>query len=229
MLLTLFGVAAFSTLGTWQLDRAAEKEKLFAAFANATKQAPVTLDVARRTSSPTHFPFVNVRGRYDRAHTYEIVDQARADGIGSLAFAVFEPADGSTPILVDRGFMAGDARGDPPKIPPPPDGEQQLSALYAPPPGTGLHLGGNPLPRQKAWPKQSIYLDVGEIGEDLGRTLDRNVLLLAPDEKSGFVREWRPNVFPPARHRGYALTWFTLAGVCVIVFIVMHRLRNSTT
>ena len=33
-------------------------------------------------------------------------------------------------------------------------------------------MGGNALPRQKAWPKESIYIDVGEIAADAGRPLD---------------------------------------------------------
>jgi cytochrome oxidase assembly protein ShyY1 len=228
--LTAFGIAAFSALGLWQVDRAAQKERLFAAYANAMSQTPVTLDAARRMP-PTaeRYPLVTVRGRYDATHAYVLVDQTHAGKVGSVAIAVFEPADGSPAILVDRGFVAGNASGEPPAIPPLPAGEQQLLALYAPPPGSGLRLGGNPLPRQSAWPKQSIYLDVGEISADLGRSLDARMLRLAPDAASGFVREWRPDVFPPERHRAYAFTWFTLAAAVVVVFVGMHWQKPDRT
>ena len=222
MLLTLFGVAAFATLGTWQLDRAAQKERLFAAFAGAGSQTPVALDEARRTRDSQRYPLVSVRGRYDPKHAYVLDDQTHDGKVGSVAYAIFEPADGSAPFLADRGFIARDARGQRPTIPPAPEGEQQILALYAPPPGSGLRLGGNALPRQSTWPKTSIYLDVGEIAADAGRSLDPKVLLLAPEQGSGFIREWRPDVFPPERHRGYAFTWFTLAAVVVIVFVTMH-------
>ncbi len=221
------GVALFGTLGMWQLDRAAQKERLFAAFANASEQAPVSLEEARRSEHPLRYPLVSVRGRYDTVHTYVLVDQARDGKVGSVAYAIFEPADGSTPLLVDRGFVARDARGAP-AIPPLPAGQQQILALYAPPPGSGLRLGGNALTRQDAWPKQSIYIDLAEIGEDAGRQLDPNILLLAPDESSGFVRAWRPNVFPPERHRAYAFTWFTLAAVAAGTFVGMHWRKTST-
>jgi cytochrome oxidase assembly protein ShyY1 len=229
VLLTLFGLAFFSTLGFWQLDRAAQKERLFAAFAGAASQPPVTLEAARGMESSPRYPLVGVRGRYDLTHTYYLVDRTHAGKVGTIAYAIFEPADGSTPLLVDRGFVADDAQGHAANIPPPPDGEQQLSALYAPAPGTGLRMGGNALPRQKAWPKESIYLDVGEIAADAGRSLDAKILLLAPDPASGFVREWRPDVFPPERHRGYAFTWFTLAAIVAGVFVGMHWRRDETT
>ena len=229
IVLTLFGIAAFCTLGAWQLDRAAQKERLFAAFAGAGAQTPVALDEARRAADSVRYPLVRVHGTFDAAHSYVLDDQAHGGHIGSVAYAVFEPADGSMPILVNRGFIARDAHGARPTIPPPPAGDQQLLALYAPAPGSGLRMGGNALPRQTAWPKQSIYLDTGEIGADLGRQLDAKILLLAPEQGSGFVREWRPDVFPPERHRGYAFTWFTLAAVVLIVFIAMHWRKESST
>jgi len=156
-------------------------------------------------------------------------NQVRGGRAGVMLFDVFAPSAGGAPLLVNRGFLARDAMGARPHVPLPPAGEQQLLALYAPPPGSGLHLGGNALPRQTAWPKQSIYLDVGEIGEDLGRRLDAKVLLLAPEQGSGFVREWLPDVFPPERHRAYAFTWFTLAVVVLGVFIGMHCRKDSPT
>ncbi len=227
--LTVFGVAVFGLLGAWQLDRAAQKERLFAAFAGAAAQTPTTLEAARRAVDPVPYPLVRVRGTFDAAHTYELVDQTHEGEVGSVAYAIFEPADGSTPLLVNRGFVAPKTRGAEPEVPALPQGEQEIDALYAPPPGSGLHLGGNALPRQKTWPKQSIYLDVGEIARDLGRGLDAKVLLLAPEPGSGFVREWRPNVFPPERHRAYAFTWFTLAAVVAGVFVGMHWRKDAST
>ena len=229
MVLTLFGIAAFCTLGSWQLQRAAQKERLFAAFAGAGAQTPISLDAARRAGATVRYPLVSVHGRYDPVHSYVLDDQARGGKIGSIAYGVFEPADGSTPVLVNRGFIARDAHGARATVPPPPTGDQQLLALYTPAPGSGLRMGGNALPRQTQWPKQSIYLDVGEVGADLGRQLDAKILLLAPEQGSGFVREWRPDVFPPERHRAYAFTWFTLAAVVLCVFIGMHFRKNPST
>lgn len=229
VLLTLFGLAFFGALGFWQLDRAAQKERLFAAFAGAASQPPVTLEAARRMQASPRYPLVSVRGHYDAAHTYYLVDRTHDGKVGTIAYAIFEPADGSTPLLVDRGFVADDAHGHAANIPPPPDGELELSALYAPTPGSGLRMGGNALPRQKTWPKESIYLDVGEIAADSGRSLDAKILKLAPDPASGFVREWRPDVFPPERHRGYAFTWFTLAAIVAGVFVGMHWRKDPST
>ena len=37
-------------------------------------------------------------------------------------------------------------------------------------------------------------------------------------------RVWRPNTFPPERHRGYAATWFGFALTSIIIFLLLHRI-----
>lgn len=225
--LTLVGIAFFVRLSLWQLDRAHEKERLFAAFAGAAEQAPSSLEQARRESGSARYPVVQVSGRYDDAHIYVLDNQLRDGRQGVMVFDVFEPSDGSPPLLANQGFLARDARGERPPTPPPPQGAQTVIALYAPPPGSGLHLGGNALPRQSTWPKTSIYIDLDDIAADLGRRLDARVLLLMPAAGSAFVREWRPDVFPPERHFAYAFTWFTFAVVAVVMFVILHWRKDE--
>jgi len=42
----------------------------------------------------------------------------------------------------------------------------------------------------------------------------------------GFVRSWKPEVFPPERHYGYAFTWFTFAAVVAVTFAILRRRGN---
>jgi surfeit locus 1 family protein len=224
--LTLAGIALFMWLGLWQVRRAHEKADLFAAFAGVAQQAPVALAQARRMVKPSRYPLVSVVGHYDPQHAYVLDNQVRDGHPGVMLFDVFEPSDGGVPLLANRGFLARDVRGARPRVPAPPAGEQTLIALYAPPPGSGLRLGGNALVQQQTWPKTSIYLDVDEVAADLGRRLDPNVLLLMPGHEdaagSAFVREWKPEVFPPERHLAYAFTWFLFAVVCAATFVILH-------
>lgn len=215
-------------LGTWQVDRAHQKERLFAAFAGTAGQVVVDLDQARREVDPSRYPLVRVSGRYDAAHTYVLDNQQRDGHAGVMVFDVFEPADGSVPLLANQGFLARDADGERPAIPAPAEGTQTVLALYAPPPGSGLRMGGNALPQQRGWPKTSIYLDLDDVSSDLGRHLDARVLLLMPAAGSRFVREWRPDVFPPERHFAYALTWFTFGGIAIVMFVILHWRKEES-
>lgn len=228
-MLAVAGIALFFALGSWQVRRAHEKEALFAAFDAVAHQTPATLDRAREQASATMYPLVEIAGTYDAGHAYVLDDQVRDGKAGIMLFDVFSPSAGGVSLLVNRGFLARDARGALPAIPPPPPGMRTLRALYAPPPGSGVRLGGNALPRQAQWPKTTIYLDIAEVSADLGHALDPRVLLEtdADDAAIGFVREWRPEVFPPARHYAYAFTWFAFCAVVVATFIGLHWKKQN--
>ncbi len=219
VLLALAGVAAFSTLGFWQLRRAVDKELLLAGFAGAEARQPVTLADARRHAAEGSYPHVRVRGWFDPEHTYVLDDQVRDGQQGRFSFAIFVPEDGAQALLVNRGFLA---RAESETQPPLPEGEVELSGLYAPAPGSGLRMGGNALPKSVRWPKLTIYIDPAEIAQDAGRALDDRVLLLDADPSSAFVREWTPQIIPPERHRGYAFQWFGFAFASIVIFIVLH-------
>ncbi len=224
----LAGLVFFAALGTWQIRRAHEKEALFAAFEAGLTAAPLSLEQARARASAINYPRVEVTGTFDAQHAYVLDDQVRDGRAGILLFDVFSPSAGGPALLVGRGFLARDARGRLPSVPAPPSGVVQLRALYAPPPGAGLRMGGNALPRQAQWPKTTIYLDLAEVSADLGRTLDSHVLLeTGSDVRDGFVREWHPQVFPPERHYAYAFTWFAFCGVVLVVFGLLHWKREK--
>jgi len=224
LLLVVLGVAAFSTLGCWQLRRAADKEQLLAAYAGSAGQGTLSLEQARRSGTSEPYPHVRMRGRFDRVHRYWLDDQIRDGRQGRFAFAIFEPEGDALALLVNRGFVA---HGNDAAVPDLPEGKVELSGLYAPPPGSGLRLGGNPLPRTTQWPKLTIYIDTQEIAEDAGRPLDSRVLLLDAEAGAGFERKWTPQIMPPQRHRGYAFQWFSFAIAAIVIFIVLHWRRPN--
>lgn len=222
--LTAFGVAAFCALGIWQVDRAAQKRELFAAFADAAS-AP-TLDFAQASVAARdslRYPHLKATGHYLPDRGYWLDEQFSGDRIGVHAIGVFAIDGQRDLLLVDRGWAAWDhAPGTAPAVPALPAGEIALSGLYAPFPGGGLRLGGNALPGQATWPKLTLFLDAKAIGADLGHAVQPRMLLLDPEPGSAFVRSWKPQVFPPERHIGYALTWFGFAVVAIAILVVTH-------
>ncbi len=225
LVLLAAGLVAFVGLGFWQLGRAGDKEALLAAYAGAATRAPMSLDEARRSAAGALHPRVRLRGRFDPAHAYVLDDQVRDGRQGRIWYALFEPAGDERAVLVNLGFRARAGAPGEVTLPPLPREERELTGLYAPPPGSGLRLGGNALPAQTRWPKLTIYIDTAEIAQDLGRRVDGRVLLLDADPASGFEREWTPQILPPERHRGYALQWFSFAVAAIVIFIVLHWRR----
>jgi len=224
LLLTMFGVAAFIALGVWQLGRARQKEALLARFANAA-HAPVQsfADVAHDTSADA-YPHVQVQGSFDPGRVYLLDNRMQGEQLGVDVFAAFTPRNRDRVLLVDLGFLPRRAPGETlPVVPSLTSGQVALRGLYAPAPAPGLKLGGDALPRQAHWPKLVTYIDLDDIAADLHRQVYPRVLLPDADPASGYVRQWTPDTFPPARHRAYAFQWFTFALVAVVIFFAMHR------
>jgi surfeit locus 1 family protein len=225
--LTVLGVIAFVRLGVWQLDRAIQKEQLMAAFNAAPQALPTDFASVRDTTNDArdmqYYPHVRIVGRYLAERGYLLDEQMHKGRLGVHAIGVFVGNGESRLLLVDRGWIAWNHAPDTtPALPPLPGAEVALTGIYAAYPGGGLRVGGNALPVQTAWPKLTLYLDPAPIAADLGRLLLPRMLLLDPAPDSGFVREWTPNVTPPARHRAYAFQWFAFAVAALVIFVALH-------
>lgn len=229
MALTLAGVALFVVLGIWQLHRATWKEQLIARFDAAANASLVPFTKVDLDSSGDQYPHVGVRGHFVSGRRYLRDNQTNAGRAGVEVYAPFAVQGESRRLLVDQGFLPRTRTSDLPHLPPLPKGETRVTGLYATAPPNGLEMGGNQLPDQNAWPKTTIYIDLDEIGADLNHELFPRVLLSDKDASLPYVRDWSPHTMPPSRHRAYALQWFSFALAAIVIFLVMHRRRRSSS
>lgn len=229
VLLTVFGVAVFCALGVWQLRRAAYKESVLARFHHAAGAPLVDLRRAVTERQPDAYPHVKVTGRLEGNHVYFLDDQMRSGRLGVMVFVPFLPVNSTHTLLVNLGFLAkmGPDATRLPDLPPIPEDPVTLTGIYAPPPLPGLKLGGNPLVRQKDWPKLVTFIDLHAIAADLHARVYPHILLMDPDPHSAYIRSWTANVMPPARHRAYALQWFSFAIAAIVMFFVLHRVKRD--
>jgi cytochrome oxidase assembly protein ShyY1 len=226
LLLTAAGALLFLRLGVWQLHRADFKESLLRRYAAAETAPSQDFAMVAATPPAGSFPRVQVHGRYLADRLY-LLDNPKHDERGGVeVFAPFELAGHAPLLLVDLGFLPGSGNGKAPQLPPLPATPVELRGLYVPPPPTGFEMGGNALARQTRWPKQSIYLAMGQVAADLGRALYPRVLALDADASSIYVRQHTLDLsMPPARHRAYAFQWFAFAVAAVVILLVLHRKR----
>jgi cytochrome oxidase assembly protein ShyY1 len=223
--LTVAGVLVFVRLGVWQLDRADEKDELLRRFAASVAADIEDFGAVAEVPPDDRYPRVDVRGAFVPGHYYLLDDQTHGGKVGVHVYAPFAPRGKDPYLLVDLGFLPKES-GANPRLPPLPVGETTIHGLYVPPPGVGIRMGGDRLPLQKGAEKTLVYIDTGEIGTDLGRSLYPRVLLLDADPASIYTRDWTPGFMPPARHRAYAFQWFTFAFAALVIFVLLHRKRR---
>ena len=100
-----------------------------------------------------------------------------------------------------------------------PPGPLSIRGELRPPPAKGLYLGD--IPNYTQWPTVIQYLDAGLAEQFTGSTPFPLMIYLTP-ESGAMVRDWPLVSVGPERHMGYAIQWFALAGVLVVMFLVTN-------
>jgi surfeit locus 1 family protein len=223
-LLALIGVAVLVGLGTWQMQRKAWKESLIAALIERVAQPPVPMPPPagweRLTPAQDEFRRVTFAATFlhDReVHVYSAGSPFRLDVTGP-GYWVFTPArlpDGRL-VMVDRGFVPESHR-DPGTRP-----QGQVS-------GDVRIVGALRWPEEDAWftpapnPARNLWFqrDPASMAQakGLGPIAPFYVAQEAPVPPGGLPKPGPLSVGLRNPHLQYALTWYGLAAVLIVVFM----------
>lgn len=220
-LVTLLAFVIMFTLGAWQLQRANEKSLRLNQIEQARANAPFSLvDILKHKDEQQDLP-LKVRGR--AAHdSYFLLDNKIEQG--KVGFHVLVPLETEQGWLFGNfGWIAG--TGDRRRLP-----SVALDPLLQTYHGVIAIPTLNPMITETAtvdgvWPKLIQQIDLALMQQHFGQVFLPVVLLLDPDEKSPFIRNWQPVVMPPEKHIGYAIQWFGLGIAALVIFIFAQRNR----
>lgn len=225
--LTLFGVAFFCWLGSWQLGRAEQKRALLVQYeAGQRTQLTITSENADKLA---RYQRVSIAGRYDPER--QILLDNMPSHAGRPGFRVLTPMQ--TPagwLMVDRGWLPlGATRAELPNVSVSAD-DRNITGTMDALPRAGITLESAPVPAQTPWPRVLSFPTQADIERQLGHPLIPGVLLLDPSHPDGYERIWETHLgFKPERHIGYAVQWFALAAVAVVLFVLMgFRTKKAT-
>ena len=225
-LATLALLPALIGLGLWQLDRAADKRALEADYRAALGRPPVPLRRALGAARDQRYLPVSVRGHYDPAHQFLFDNQIRHGRVGYRVLTPFLVDGDAAAILVDRGWVPlGTHRSQLPAVPVGTD-EREIRGLLAPPPAVGLILGALDGGRA-GWPRVIERVELERLGDRLGRELMPDLALLDAAQADGYLREWQPPRLGPERHVAYAVQWFAMAAVLVLIYLRLNLRRRA--
>ena len=207
-------VVILIVLGTWQLQRLQWKQALMTARQTAVAAAPLT---ALPTGDVSAVAFRRLR----LTRTYDSRGMSQA---GWHVVTPFTLADGAT-VMVDRGFVPYDLK-DPSRRAPVPVGVQTIEGLIRPAGPRGWMVPENDV-RQNVW----FTLDADAMAKAAGLTgvapftLD---LVAGAAPSNDWPRGGQTRLDLPNNHLQYALTWYSLAGVLIIVTGLFARARTRS-
>jgi cytochrome oxidase assembly protein ShyY1 len=226
-LAVVFAVACV-LLGRWQYHRFQSKYDADHVVGHNYRAAPVALGQLRPSGGPAlpdsdRWRSVRVDGSYDLAHQLLVRNRPFDGTYGYEVLVPFVPADGGTPLLVDRGWIPNGQTGQAPdSVPAPPSGPATVTA----------HL----LPSERA---KAATLPAGQFASiDLGAIASRTGISLRPAYGVLAAESPRPTTAPsllPEPDDGgywgvnlsYAVQWglFAIAALA-FPFVFLRRRRR---
>lgn len=223
LLMLLALTLVFASLGNWQFQRKIAKQDLLNRFKQAQE---MTLQQA--IDSGDDFARVQLLGNYE-SNWYVLMDNKIWQGQpGVHVLSLFYSKHGE-PLLVDRGWLAMSAdRLVLPEVMTPTE-EIVISGLLSKPTTGGVRLGEPDVIERLDGPVLLTYLDIDTVARAADMTIAPMILKLDADDASGFAgRDWQPAVILPAQHQAYAVQWYALAVVSIIlIFIVAVQIRRD--
>lgn len=210
------------SLGFWQLSRAEEKTALAQAFEERKQMRPATpaamtdLDAKALAYRPAF-----ARGEFLPDRYFLLDNRTRNGRFGYEILHALRLYTGDT-ILVNRGWIAGDpARQSLPEVPHV-SGTVELTGHIYVAPGKPYLLAAQSLSQE--WPQRIQAVDMPLLKtaietQSSGR-LFPYPLRMDADQPGALDIDWQFINVSPAKHTGYAVQWFTMAGVLLLIYLL---------
>jgi surfeit locus 1 family protein len=183
--------AAFIALGNWQSGRADEKRAAAARLEHTVVEGEFL---------PKYTVYLDNKTRRGRPG-YEIVTPLRRRGSNSY-------------VLVNRGWVAaGTTRDALPEVPTP-AGDVRIEGL-------ALERLPRVLSLESTSGKVRQSLDIDAYASETGLRLEPRVIEQHSSLPDGLARDWAPHQAGAEKHEAYALQWYSLAALAVVLVIVL--------
>lgn len=206
------------SLGIWQLKRLAWKEALLARIEAQMQAAPVPLPDAAEGPAAWEYRQVELAGVYDAGRIFWLQPRTENGKAGAHMLLWLQRAGGAAPVLVNRGFVPQEKKGDMDV----PAGVQTLRGIVQIPHKNAFTPENDPARGDWYWadiPAMAAAAGYGDVWPA--------VVTLPPsgaDYPSGFA------VAAQIRndHLQYALFWFGMAAILLVVFVLSQRGNPAT-
>jgi surfeit locus 1 family protein len=214
--------ASLIALGVWQLDRLQWKLGLIAEVNSHLAAPPISLGEAMKLGSAAQYRRVALDGRFDNSKEAYVFG---TDSSGAAVYHVIVPftlGDGRT-FLVDRGIVSRERLDPATRRAGLLEGMTHIVGVWRTPDVPGAFTPAPDL-AHRIW----YAHDLGAIAKRDGVALAAPVIIEADatPNPGGWPRGGQTRVTFRNEHLQYAITWFGLAVVLLLVYFAYHRSRG---
>lgn len=209
----------FVSLGNWQTRRADEKRALGVALDRATKLPALELPSAPVDAAPLVHRRVAARGRFIAERTVLLDNKLRGGKPGYEVVTPLRLGDSPWHVLVNRGWLPAPAsRETLPKVRTPPD-ELRIE---------GIALERLPHALEAGKPAAGVVrqnVELAAFAAETGLQLQPLVIEQHSNTDDGLARDWPRVDLGIEKHESYALQWYSLAGLALVLAAVLSFRR----
>jgi len=224
-LIVIAFVILMTNLGFWQLRRANEKEQLLELLADDKITQIQKKDQIKKLPQ---YANIELKGRYLHAPQLLLDNQINQQQLGYHVFTPFLIEGLNLYIMVNRGWLGKDGFKEETL-----GLNSQVTTIFGKLnhiPQVGIQLGEIELSKDRSsqvityFDKAKVPLFLHEnLCTSLNCVVSNKVLLLRQDQNQGFKRDWKPIIMPPSKHIGYAVQWFSMTLVLIMIFVYWVR------
>ena len=225
MLLVAGALALFVALGIWQLNRAQEKEVIRDRVLARSGMPPILIDADTTVGEEDLFRKATARGRYLAQFQVFLDNKVHRGQAGYHVLTPLRIDGGEALLLVNRGWAPWGLDRQRAPVAEPPEGEVAVAGHLAIPVRNPISLGEDDRPEGFARVWQNFDMD--RYRKLVGTPVAGLVLHLEDgSQMEDLVRVWPRNEDAwIKRHQAYALQWFGIAVIFLV--IILFRMRSK--
>lgn len=220
--MTVLMLAVLLGLGTWQVQRYGWKTDLIDKLQARATSAPIALPADVVDLAALEFQHVHVAGTFLHDKEMYLIGRTLHGSPGLHVVTPLRRADGKGYVLIDRGWIPFERRAPATRAAGQIEGDVAFEGIVRLAKGPGTFTPDND-PKGNNW----YYVDP----EGMARAADIDTLpgyyvmsaAEAPPGGYPLTRQWRLDI--RNNHIEYALTWYLMAAILIVIYIIFHRER----
>lgn len=214
-------VAVMLGLGTWQVQRLQWKTALIAEREARLNADPVPLPADLDDPDAYNFRPVTVTGRFLHAQELYLAGRNKGRRPGYGIVTPLERPDGRV-VLIDRGWVPLDLKDPATRAAGQVEGTVTITGIARLPQSAGWLM-----PDHEASENFWFTIDLEAMGAFIGRDpAPVYVQAFAPANPGGYPVGERARVDLPNDHLQYAITWYSLAVILLVIYYLYHRRKK---
>jgi len=222
VVLVLFSVFIFIELGKWQLSRAEERSSRHKSFEQLSKEPVVAISGNLLKLEDVQYRQVEVRGRYLPEYTIYLDNKTYKGHAGYHVITPLQIKNSKILLVVNRGWIStGTDRSILPEIETA-VGEIIIQGVVISPEFKTFQFG-EPTYSGPVW--SSFNLE--QYQQMTGFVVQPLMILQNNDSKDGLIRDWIKPDSGASKNISYAVQWFSLAFMTIIIFLILNVKRNN--